>query len=460
MRRLSAATGLAVAVYSPDGTYARGFGVTELRAGRPVDADTCFYIGSSTKPLTALTLATMAHRGALDLAAPIARWAEAAPFPAEVRAGEVTLRHLLAHISGISCDPIGFRVAFSGQHDPATLWRLLAACTVDTEAPPGTFHYTNIGYNIATLLTDRHFGRPWQDMLERELFGPARMRHASARMSRARREGWPVARPHVALPEGVTPIGLQKDDATMHSAGGVIMSAHDAVRWLELMSEAGAIGGRQIVPAAAVLATRAPIAALRAEFAGYTRTAYGLGWYHVPFRDELMLHHLGGFAGARAHVSYIPARRIGVAAFVNDSSAATELTDAIADYVYDRTARRADAVQVFDARIEQLVIARDRLYAKITADRAARAARRSTLTRPMQEYAGRYCNDAFGEIEVSASARSLDIHFGAMRALAEPSPEPETVRVELVPMQGERIGFVDGGSALRYRGAIYTRIRA
>ena len=53
-----------------------------------------------------------------------------------------------------------------------------------------------------------------------------------------------------------------------------------------------------------------------------------------------MYHHFGGFTGARAHVSYIPARHIGVAAFVNDSGVSPVFTDAVANFVYDRSAGR------------------------------------------------------------------------------------------------------------------------
>ena len=62
MQRIGAAPGLSVAVYSPDGVYARGFGVSDVTTGARADADTAFYIASCTKPLTALALASMAER--------------------------------------------------------------------------------------------------------------------------------------------------------------------------------------------------------------------------------------------------------------------------------------------------------------------------------------------------------------------------------------------------------------
>lgn len=456
MRRMGTTPGIAVAAYTPRGRYVRAFGVTDVTTGERADVDTAFYIGSSTKPLTALALAVRAERGAIDLGASLARFAPEAPFPVSVRPELVTFRDLLSHRSGIACDPIGFRVAFSGQHDPATLWRLIAGAEPNADAPLGTFGYTNIGYNLATLLTDRHFAQPWQDMLDAELFRPAGMRRSSARMSTALARGWKVARPHVALPDGVRRIALEKTDGTMHSAGGVVMSASDAVRWLELMVEGGRIGGRRVVPEAAVLATRVPLARFAAEYGDYARQAYGLGWYHVPFRDTLMLQHFGGFAGIRAHVSYLPAERSGVAVFANNSTAGAAMIDVIADHIHDLAAGRGDAVAVFDKRMEEQVAARDRSLQRVREDRAARAARRWQLARPLDAYAGSYANAAFGEMQVSVRDDALEVRFGAMRAVAEPAAEAEAIRVELVPATGEKITFQPDGT-LRYKGQVFTR---
>jgi CubicO group peptidase (beta-lactamase class C family) len=463
MARIAVVPGLTVAVYSSEGVYARGFGVTDIGTGESADADTAFYIASSTKPLTSLALLRRAERGELDLDQPIGAFAPHAPFPPDVRANEVTFRHLLSHQSGISNDPISFRVAFTGQHTPDLLWRLLGASTVNTDAPFGRFEYTNSGYNIATVLTDRHFGAPWQDTLHNEVFAPAGMTHTSARMSLAASGGWRVAKPHASLPEGVQRLYLEKVDMTMQSAGGVITSANDAAKWLELMIEGGTVGGRRVLSERSIEATRAPLAqtAEGTEFAGYSREAYGLGWYSGLYRDEVLYHHFGGFSGTRAHVSYIPARRIGVAVFANDSSVGGRFSDIVANFVYDRTAGRADATSTFDAKLDELVARRDQLHERIRVDRASRASRVWTLTRARSTYAGAYENERLGRIDVAPDGEGFDVRFGVLRSRAEPFTQPDSIRVELVPLSGEPIAF-EGPSAaptiLRYDGDVYTRV--
>lgn len=446
LERISVLPGLSIAVYSRDGVYAKGFGFSDLEARTPVDANTAFYIASSTKPLTALALASLQTRGEFDLDATLASYAPDAYFPDAVRPNDVRFRHLLSHSSGVSNHGAGYRLAFSGEHDPATLWHLLSLSTANTEHPLGQFDYTNEGYNIATILTDRKLGIRWQDLLQREIFEPAGMTRASAYMSRAKAQGF-VATPYLAsMPEGPTPVYLEKTDQTMQSAGGVVMSAHDGARWIELMVEDGRVGGRQVIPAAAVQMVREQQVSLSAESDGYQRNGYALGWYLGPHRDEAMLHHFGGFAGARAHVSFIPARHIGVTAFANDSTGAAPIVEAIANYIYDRTANRTDADTRFDGAIGDVVTRVERVRSRIAADRTARAGRPWTLTRPRAEYAGHYVSEALGTIEIVVSEREIEVRAGVMHAFASPFTDTDTIRVELAPGQGWPITFEMGAS--------------
>lgn len=437
---LPAVPGLAVAVYTRDGSYVRAFGVTDVTTRAPAMADTAFYIASDTKPLTALALASLQARGELDLGRTLADYAPDANFPADVQPDKVTLRQLLTHTSGIENNPIGFRVAFGGEHDPALLWSLLASSKPNTKAPPGTFAYTNVGYNIATILTDRKLGVRWQDLLEREVFRPAGMTRSSASMSKAHAAGWSIAKPHAWSPESghSERIYLEKTDQTMQSAGGVIMSAHDARRWLELMIEDGRLGGRQLIPAATIQSTRAPLADLDESRDGFTRKHYGLGWYLGSYRDDEMLHHFGGFPGARAHVSYLPARHAGVAVFINDSSISSPVVDLVAKFVYDRLAGRADARETFDAAVAKLATEGP---ARFIAGRDERAARPWKLTRPRAAYAGEYTSAEMGTMRITIVEDQIHAQIGMLRAVATPYSQADSIRVEFAPGQGEVVRF-------------------
>ena len=115
------------------------------------------------------------------------------------------------------------------------------------EAPLGTYRYTNLGYNIAAMLIERRLGRRWQDMIDREVLTPLRMRHSLTQgVERARRR-LPFAVPWTTMtPSGAAPVYLLKHDDTLQSAGGMFASANDIGRFLraQLAAERGRNTGR------------------------------------------------------------------------------------------------------------------------------------------------------------------------------------------------------------------------
>ncbi len=458
---LKVVQGLGVAVYTQDGAFARGFGVANIETGEKAMADTAFYIASSTKSFTALAMNALHHRGKINLDATLAEVAPGA-FPDSVRPDLVTLRHLLSHSSGVRNDAIGFRLAFTGQHDSDLLWKLLQSSAPNEEVPLSQFDYTNTGYNIVTILTDKRLKKRWQDVLATEIFRKAGLTRTSAYMSEASRKGWLLARPHSTVGPGAPRrMPLEKTDATMQSAGGVIMSARDAARFLELMVEDGVVGGKRVLPAGVAAETRQPLVEVGEKFGDYARDAYGLGWYVGKYREDVLIHHFGGFAGARSHISYMPARKAGVAIFVNDSGAGFRLADLLANYIYDRLAGRDDAETAYKEALAALVARMAGIEGRARANAAEREARGWTLTRPRADYAGTYENELFGVFEIAADGETFDVSIGNLHSRAEPYTGPDQIRVELVPGNGEPIAFrlgEDGAVAgFDYDGNFYER---
>ncbi len=455
---------LGVAVYSRQGVYARAFGLADVDTRERVSAETAFFIASSTKSVTALALACLHARGELNLDATLTEFSPHVPLPPATRPSEVRLRDLLAHVGGIANRPINHRFTATGQHDPDTLWRLLAISEPNAAAPLGRFQYQNVGYNIATILTDRTLRVPWQNLLRTEIFEPAGLMHTSASMSQAKASRWSIAMPHRLGPSGVRERNyLEKTDQTMHSAGGVVMCAQDAARWLELIVEDGRIGGRRCMPAEVVQATRVPVATVDVEFEGYRRDQYGLGWYIGRYRDERMVHHFGGFSGFRAHISYLPDQALGVAVFSNDSTVGLALVNAVANYVYDRAAGYPDARQRFDAALDGARVRYGEAAREIVADRASRANLQFTLVRPRAAYVGVYESPEWGRVEIVEAARTLLVTCGVLRALAEPFDKPDAVWLELEPGEGGVLQFEGSGTApdsLSFDGRRFHRIAA
>lgn len=441
MAEVEAVPGLVIAVVDGAGVvHTAGYGLADIESNAPATADTPFYIASSTKSFTALALAATAARGEVDLDAPLNALTPDSAVPSGI-AGRVTLTDLLSHRSGIDNRPIAYRVAFTGDWSPALLWNLTRE-TGEGDVPYGTFLYGNAGYNLATVLIEHRFQRDWHSIVRDEVLAPLGMTNTTADIDQMRASGNVVAVGYLGLTPGHPQrVYLQKSNSTMHSAGGLVSSANDMARWLQAQINDGVVDGQRVLPAGLIASTHVSRVSQDNRFGSYLRNGYGLGWQVGTSGDELFLHHFGNFAGSRAHVSFMPERRVGVAVMINEDVFGGELADIVADYVYDRLAGVPNVEAAYHARLAELVSARDSRRQGLAAAREARAQRPRMLTLADEAYVGDYVSRALGELHVRTSAAGLEISIGALRAVAENFTQPESVRVELVPFTGEPVVF-------------------
>jgi CubicO group peptidase (beta-lactamase class C family) len=66
--------GAAVAVWAGGHEYVKGYGVTNIDHPLPVDGDTVFRIGSTTKTFTGTAIMRLVDQGKVDLDAPVRRY--------------------------------------------------------------------------------------------------------------------------------------------------------------------------------------------------------------------------------------------------------------------------------------------------------------------------------------------------------------------------------------------------
>lgn len=432
--------GIAVAVVRRDRpAFMRGFGVRDVRTREPVTPGTGFYIASSTKSFTGTLAALLHHRGVIDLDAPLGRYIPELRMNPPLSADSVTLRSLLTHTSGVRNEPVVFRTAFSGDHDDALLVRLLGQ-----SAPiPRTYRYDNLGYVVAALAMERATGREWQQLLRDEVFRPLGMAHTTARVTEARAAGWPLASPHLTGADSTVRLTMEKQDNTMHPAGGIYTTAADLVRWLQAQLNGGRVDGRQALPEAVIRMAHTPYAVESDTFYRYVRTGYGLGWHTADYEGERMIHHFGGFEGWRAHVSFLPDRGIGVAVLVNDGSPMASMApDVIATYAYDLLLGRPGVNAKYAGERQRMVQGTAEWRQRVREDLARRAARPPTPDERKPFFTGTYESEMMGTLQVRLlENRELWATLGNLSARMDPFTRPDALRVELLPGSGQPVQF-------------------
>lgn len=164
--------GLGIAI-ARDGEIVRlsSYGLANIETATPVAEGSIFAIASLDKQITAAGVLKAAERGLLTLDDPLSKWVEV-DFPG------VTLRHLLAHTSGLP-DSVAETVSGRSFSDYSTEQLLAHVAGLTPVAPPGHhFLYSDAGLFLAQLATQKAAGTDWWSFMRRELFGPLGMTSA------------------------------------------------------------------------------------------------------------------------------------------------------------------------------------------------------------------------------------------------------------------------------------------
>lgn len=457
-------SGTAVAIVKDGKVIYEGyFGLADIDAERPVTRDTSFYIASTTKPFLALNALLKAEDGRLDT-----RTSLQAMFP-EMHfngfdATSVTVKDLLVHTSGVENEPLVWATAFSGVHDAQSRRALVAASYPAGDAAPGTFEYTNVGYNILSVWLDQELAMPWQDQLDEAIFQPLDMRHTSAYISEAEAKGWPLAKPYsFASAHPDVPLYLSKSDETMHAAGGLVSTAPDLAKFLIAQLADGKHGGRQIFPGSVITQSHVPQVGLDARYLDFKRTGYAWGWYAGEYKGKAMLHHFGGFAGFHAHMSFIPEANVGLVVLNNEDFLSARLTNLIAGYVYGVLLDEPGIPTKMSDRFDELLVQAREGQVAIAKQRDMILRRAWLLSQPLEEYLGTYSNDLLGRMIVELNDdKELIIRWGRLAAVAAAYDRPDHVRVEFAPNDGVAVSFVvkEGSvDALSFAHATFKKVR-
>jgi CubicO group peptidase (beta-lactamase class C family) len=355
-------------------------------------------------------------------------------------------------------------MAYSGESDAADMVRVLANSTTYTRANHGKYAYTNLGYNIYGLLLKLSLNKKWQDVLQEKVFSPLKLRHTTAYVSRVRSAKWPMAEPYLysGADGRVIRSPLTKNDNNMQSAGGIVTNLPDLARWLSVNINDGRLDGKQVIPSELIRQARTGLTDVeRTEppFAGKSR--YGLGWIIGKYRDTDIVYHNGGFPGWSSHISYMPGAKIGVAVMINESTAGGHIGDLLAAYAYDRLLGTGGVEDLYAKQLENMSAQYTRIKTSTTSAAQERTKRTSQLTHPLADYTGRYTSEEMGTIEISIEHDTLAIRMGNIHVVSTPYTQPESIRVEMVPGQGEIIQFSANASAtfdtLTYNGIRFAK---
>ncbi len=155
--------------------HVRRGGYESSRAFGTARVDLPFLIASPTKPMTASCVLWLRDRRELALSDQVARYL---PALRGGQRGEITIRHLLTHTSGLP-DMLPENVELRRQHAPLSEFVARTCRTALLFRPGDRVSYQSMGILLAAAIVEKVTGEALPTFMARTIFEPLQMRHSS-----------------------------------------------------------------------------------------------------------------------------------------------------------------------------------------------------------------------------------------------------------------------------------------
>lgn len=304
--------------------HSSGFGLANIETGTAVTPLSVFHIGSITKQFTGAAIALLAEEGKLSPDDALARF-----IPMFPRSGDITLRQMLNHTSGLGnytemTPREAFLQAARTDYDNIALLAAMARTNPLFKSEPGTaWAYSNTAYVLLGLVVEIAAQEPYGSYFKRRLFDVAGMGRTAvddaAEIVPGRASGYD-AQPKA--PSGFANASFIS--MTYPQAAGAIRSTtEDLCRWHSAL-----LGGRVLTPASLEQMLKparlkdGKLPAMPAELAamqgGTSKDVeYGFGVAMGEFEGRRYVEHNGGINGFMSALRSFQSDKVSVALLTN-----------------------------------------------------------------------------------------------------------------------------------------------
>ncbi|MFL5494597.1 MAG: serine hydrolase domain-containing protein [Gemmatimonadales bacterium] len=421
--------------------FADGFGVRELGGDQKVDSSTLFMIASNTKAMTTLMLAKLVDEKKLTWETPVTTLLPSFRLGSAATTSQVQVKHLICACTGLPRQDFEWLFQFQGVTPEGALGTL--ATMQPTSKFGEMFQYSNplaaaggyVGGHVAFPALE--LGAAYDSAVQTRVFGPLGMTATTFDYAAALRGDH--AMPHSPDVDGKPAHAVMEVNYAIlpqRPAGAAWSNVRDMLAYITMELAEGTLpGGERYISREALLARRAAQVPLGKD------ASYGMGLmvdnqYHVA-----VVHHGGDMVGFHSDMMWLPEHGVG----------AVILTNGDPGWIVRDEFRRKLLEVLFDGRAE----ADAQLAARAKTFYQQQAADRKLLTIPADrgeagKLAGRYHNDALGDIEVSQGNGATVFDFGEWRSEVASRRNPDGT-VSFITIVPGLIGFefVVGGGEKR-----------
>jgi CubicO group peptidase (beta-lactamase class C family) len=396
--------GFAVAVIEGDKIiYAKGFGYSDYENKTPVDANTLFAIGSSTKAFTSSILGLLRADDKLSFDDRPRQYVPKLEFFNDHMNNTIIIKDLMTHSTGLPRHD-GSWYYFPSHDKDSLLMRL-------KHHEPFTgirqqWNYNNYGFLAQGVIAEHITGKSWEDNLKDHFFTPLEMSRTNTSIAEMKSSS--NASIGYEIKDDVIKKMDYYDIAGMSPAGSINSSVNDMSKWLMTWINDGTYKGEEIIPSNYIneaLSSQMVVSGNTPDdkFPDIHFSNYGYGWFLQSYKGHYRVDHGGNIDGFSANVAFFPSDSIGIVVLANQngSSVPTLVRNTIADRMLAE--ERTDWISRYKENIEK----GKKAEAEVKEDAETSNVKNTKPSHISLDYAGSYSNEGYGTFKIISKNDSL-----------------------------------------------------
>lgn len=401
--------GVAIAIVKDDKVvFAKGFGVRDLNKPTPVDANTLFAIGSSSKAFTAASLAMLVDENKIKWDDPVTKYLPGFQLFDPYSTRELTVADLITHRSGLTRGDLLWYASPFSRAEVLNRVRFLKP----TWSFRARYGYQNIMYLAAGEVVPSVTGKTWDDFIRERIFTPLGMTSSNVSI-KSFTSSSNVASPHAKIDDKIQVVSWRNID-NIAPAGSINSNVTDMAQWVRLHLGGGVYQNNRLLSSAAVKEMQQPQTVIRIEglqaslYPEAHFLSYGMGWFLSDFRGKKLVEHGGAIDGMRASVGMIPEEKLGLVVLTNLNGTIfpQALMYKILDFYLGAPQRdwSSEMLKISKGMEEQAKIAEKRVETERVMGTSPSLA--------LDKYVGSFRNEMYGESKVAFVNSNLVLTFG------------------------------------------------
>lgn len=397
--------------------YNKGFG-TQQKDGAQVTPDTLMMIGSTSKTMTTMLMATAVDDGKMQWDTPAQKLLPQFSVEDADLSKKITMQNLVCACTGVPRRD--YEIIFNFEEMSAEdIVQSLSTFEFFTDFGE-SFQYSNQmvatgGYATAAALGAKygnlHDG--YVEAMNQRVFGPIGMSSTTLSFDKALKSG-KAATPHaIGLDLAYQPIDVDPERFVVPLApGGAVWSTtRDMTRYLITELNRGvAPSGERVVSAKNLTHTWQPQVEINAQ------ASYGLGWIVADYKGQRMISHGGNTLGFTSELAFLPDAGIGIT-ILSNAGVANDFSQAVRNRLFELA---------FD--LEPNAAEQAKFSAKTASEEMAKLQKRLQKldAAAVKPYLGTYHNAKLGDVELRMDQQKLVVDAGEFASEVRPMKSEQT----------------------------------